>query len=52
MNIDNITPSILNVTPLKDLEINNDLDCEQTKSIAQLIEEKDEEKEKEDPEKS
>ena len=52
MNIDNITPSVLKVSPIMDMNIKNDLNCEQTKSIAQLIEEKDEEKEKEDSEKS
>ena len=45
MNIDNITPSILKVTANLDSNIQNDLNSEQTKSIAQLIEENDEKEE-------
>jgi|694.fasta_scaffold18251_10 hypothetical protein len=46
MNNDHITPSILTVIPTKDLDILNDLNCQDTKSIASLIEENTNEKEK------
>ena len=45
MNIDNISPSILHITAKQNLNIEDDLTKESTKSIAQLIEENNEEKE-------
>lgn len=47
MKIDQITPSILTVCSDLSVDIKNDLQLEQTKSIAKLLEEKDE-KEKEE----
>jgi hypothetical protein len=46
MKNDQISPSILTVCSKMTLDILEDLKCEQTKSIAALLEEKDEEKEK------
>jgi hypothetical protein len=37
MNIDNIIPSILHVTAKSEVDIENDLNSSQTKSIAELI---------------
>lgn len=44
MNIDQISPSILHVTAKDNLDISDDLTADQTKTIGQLLEEKDEEK--------
>lgn len=41
VNIDPIIPSILNVVSNSDINIESDLLAEQTKSIAQLLEEND-----------
>lgn len=47
MNIDQISPSILHITAKENLNIENDLIKEATKSIAQLIhEEKNQDEEK------
>jgi hypothetical protein len=43
MNIDNISPSILHVTAKENLNIEDDLTKEATKTIAELINEKKEE---------
>lgn len=48
MKNDQISPSILTVCSKITLDVLKDLECEQTKSIATLLEEKDEEKEKAD----
>lgn len=47
MNIDHITPSILHVTASSELNIQKDLESEQTKSIAELLD-KDNNETKED----
>ncbi len=46
MNNDHITPSILTVIPVNNLDILQDLTCQENKSIASLIDEKTNEKEK------
>jgi hypothetical protein len=43
MNIDQITPSILHVSASEDLNIEKDLASEQTKTIAELLQTKDNE---------
>jgi hypothetical protein len=48
MNIDNITPLVLHVTAKENLNIENDLNSVQQKSLSQLIEDNINEKEKED----
>lgn len=45
VNIDPIIPSILNVVSNSDINIESDLLAEQTKSIAQLLEENDDKEE-------
>jgi hypothetical protein len=50
MNIDNIIPSILHVTAKSEVDIENDLNSSQTKSIAELISDNNNEEKKEDPE--
>lgn len=45
MNIDPIIPSILDVVSKTDLNISDDLQSEQTKTIAELIEEHNEKEE-------
>jgi hypothetical protein len=49
MNIDNISPSILHVTAKQNLHIEDDLNKEATKTIAELLHEE-EEKTKEEAE--
>lgn len=43
MNIDNISPSILHVTAKENLNIEDDLKSQPTKTIAELLDEKKEE---------
>ncbi len=47
MNIDNISPSTLHVTAKENLNIEDDLTKESTKTIAELLDEKEENEETE-----
>jgi hypothetical protein len=46
MNIDPIIPSILHVTAKSDVNIENDLNCPENKTIAQLLQIEDNSEEK------
>ena len=51
-NITNLTPSILEVKCCSNINVSNDLECGQNKSVAQLLEENNEEKTQEEDENS